>query len=64
MPKKVKATKRARGRPISVGATQTVTMTMPPALVATMDAWAAKAGVTRSEAARRLIELGLKRAKV
>jgi hypothetical protein len=26
-----------------------------------MDAWAAKAGVTRSEAARQLIETGLKR---
>jgi len=33
-----------------------------PAMVAAIDAWAAKAGddVTRSEAIRRLVELGLR----
>jgi hypothetical protein len=51
--------KRARGRPVTVGATQNVTMTMPPNLVFAMDNVAAKAGLTRSAVARLLIEEAL-----
>jgi hypothetical protein len=36
---------------------------MAPAMVEAIDAWAAKTGVTRSDAMRRLLEAGLKRAK-
>jgi len=36
-------------------------LSMPPALVATMDGMAGRAGITRSEVARRLIVAGLKR---
>jgi hypothetical protein len=50
-----------RGRPTTVGATETLIAKVPPSLVAAIDAWAASAKVTRSEAMRRLIEAGLKR---
>lgn len=37
---------------------------LPPALAAAVDAWAAETGgITRSEAIRRLVELGLKAKK-
>jgi len=51
--------KRSRGRPITVGATQTVNIAMPPNLVSSMDKIAADAGVTRSAVARLLIEEAL-----
>ena len=49
------------GRPVTVGATVLIASKWPPALVKRIDDWAAKAGVTRSEAMRQLIEAGLKR---
>lgn len=52
-----------RGRPTTVGATATVIMKVPPQLVEAIDAWAAAAKVTRSEAMRQLIEHGLKRSE-
>ena len=60
MPKKPVAKKR--GRPVTVGATMFVGIKLQPALVNLIDGWAARADghVTRSEAIRRLVELGLK----
>ena len=53
---------KKRGRP-ATGKSPAVVVRFPPALIATIDTWAGKAGdvVTRSEAIRRLVELGLKR---
>lgn len=52
--------KRTRiGRP-PTGITPLVAFRPPAELVAAIDAWAAKAGVSRSEAMRQLIERGLK----
>ena len=50
------------GRPVTVGATMFVGVKLPPALVESIDGWAANGAkkVTRSEAIRRLVELGLK----
>jgi hypothetical protein len=52
---------KKRGRP-ATGKSPAVVVRFPPALIATIDTWAGKAGdvVTRSEAIRRLVELGLK----
>jgi len=53
---------KKRGRPSTGGRDPLVAARLPPTLTAAIDAWAAKAGdgVTRSEAIRRLVELGLK----
>lgn len=58
MPKAKSQTKR-RGRPVTIAASAVVSLKMPPSLVTAITQWADTAGVTRSEAARRLIELGL-----
>jgi hypothetical protein len=60
MVKKKSAVAKKRGRPTTVGATTRLALRFPDALVAAMDSWAKAAGVLRSEAARRLIEAGLK----
>jgi hypothetical protein len=52
--------KAKMGRPVTVGATVFIGIKVPPALAEKIDATATKESVTRSEAARRLIELGLK----
>lgn len=59
MPKKPTA---KLGRPVTVGATTFIGMKFPPALVRAIDAWAAASEqpLTRSEAIRRLVELGLR----
>ncbi len=56
----VAAVVKKRGRPTTIGATTRLALRFPDGLVEAMDAWADAAGVTRSEAARRLIEAGLK----
>ena len=52
--------KKSRGRPPSGGRDPHVTVRMPGALIAQADAWAAANDTGRSEAIRRLVELGLK----
>ena len=52
--------KRKIGRP-ATGRDPVIAGRVPADVIAALDAWAAKAGVTRSEAMGRLIEAGLKR---
>jgi metal-responsive CopG/Arc/MetJ family transcriptional regulator len=47
------------GRPPVINATATVVARLPPALVKAIDEWATTSRVNRSQAIRRLIELGL-----
>ena len=51
-----------RGRPLSVGASraENVTIRMPPELAAAIDVVARAHGISRSDAARRLIEDGIR----
>jgi hypothetical protein len=62
MKKSIKVTpkKRGRGRPPSGGRDPIVTLRMPPALIANAKAWGEANDLGRSEAIRRLVELGLK----
>lgn len=64
MAKSIKVIPKKRGRP-ATGKDPAVVVRFPPTLTEAVDAWAAKAGdgVTRSEAIRRLVELGLKAKK-
>jgi Ribbon-helix-helix protein, copG family len=55
---KIKQNKR--GRPATVEADRTVGVRLPGKLVGSVDAWARRADVTRSEAIRRLVERGLR----
>jgi hypothetical protein len=60
MKKSIKvAPKKSRGRPPSGGRDPHVTLRMPRELIAEADAWAAAHDTVRSEAIRRLVELGL-----
>jgi ribbon-helix-helix CopG family protein len=53
--------KTARGRPKKVGGSYPVTaVRLPPDVLASVDIWAARHGAGRSEAIRRLVEIGLK----
>ena len=54
------APKKRRGRPSTGGRDPHVSIRMPQALIEEADAWAAAGNVGRSEALRRLVELGLK----
>jgi len=56
---KAKTQAKRRGRPVTIAASSVISLKMPPSLVTAISQWASVAGVTRSEAARRLIELGL-----
>jgi hypothetical protein len=57
--KSIKVTpKKKRGRP-ATGRDPHVTSRMPPDLIAEVEAWATANETTRSEAIRRLVELGL-----
>jgi Ribbon-helix-helix protein, copG family len=56
------AHKKGRGRP-STGKDPHMAARMPPALIAEVEAWAAANDTSRSEAFRRLVELGLKAKK-
>jgi hypothetical protein len=58
---KGKQAKRMGRPPKEEGAAAVVPARLPPALATAVDAYAAGAGITRSEAVRRLIEAGLKR---
>jgi hypothetical protein len=60
MKKSIKvAPKKRRGRPPSGGRDPHVTIRMPRALIEEADAWAIANNTVRSEAIRRLVELGL-----
>ena len=52
---------RRRGPPAVVDADGTLAIEVPLKLVAAVDAWRKQVGVTRSEAIRRLVELGLRK---
>jgi hypothetical protein len=59
MKKSIKVTpKKRRGRP-ATGRDPHVTSRMPQPLIDQVEAWASANGATRSEAFRRLVELGL-----
>ena len=65
MKKSIKVTpkKRGRGRPPTGGRDPHVAIRMPRTLIDQVDAWGAENEGTRSEAIRRLVELGLKAKK-
>ena len=52
--------KKKRGRPPTGGRDPHVAARMPSELIVQVDAWAVANDVVRSEAIRRLVELGLK----
>ena len=64
MAKSVKVKPKKRGRP-ATGRDPFVGVRLPPFLISEIEKWAAgqSAGLSRSEAIRRLIELGLARAQ-
>ena len=51
--------KKPRGRPAS-GQDPLISARIPSEVISAIEAWRVKQGVTRSEAIRRLVELGLK----
>jgi hypothetical protein len=55
--------KKSRGRPAGIKFGETVPARFEPATVAALDAWAVAHNVSRSEAIRRLVEIGLKATK-
>jgi hypothetical protein len=59
---KVAPKKKKRGRP-ATGKDPHIAARMPPSLIADIEAWAVWNSISRSEAFRRLVELGLKTAR-
>lgn len=59
MAKSITVVPKKRGRP-ATGKDPLLTVRAPSELIAAIDAWAAKTGLARSEAVRRLIEVALK----
>ena len=59
MKKSIKVMPKKRGRP-PTGKDPQIVARMPAISIASVDAWAVANGITRSEAIRRLVELGLK----
>jgi hypothetical protein len=59
MKKSIKVHPKKRGRP-ATGKDPLISARVPPGIVASIEAWGAAKSVTRSEAIRRLVELGLK----
>jgi hypothetical protein len=55
--------KKRMGRPPGTKYSETIPARLEPATVASLDAWATSHDVSRSEAIRRLVELGLKTKK-
>jgi hypothetical protein len=55
--------KKSRGRPAGVKFSGTIPARFEPATVAALDAWADAHDVSRSEAIRQLVEIGLKAKK-
>jgi hypothetical protein len=51
--------KKSRGRPSGKTYSETIPARLEPTTVASLDAWAATNNVSRSEAIRRLVEIGL-----
>jgi len=59
MVKSISVVRKKRGRP-ATGTDPLLTVRAPTILIEAIDAWATKEGIARSEAVRRLIEVGLK----
>jgi len=59
MKKSIKVMPKKRGRP-PTGKDPQIVARMPAGSIASVDAWAAANETTRSEAIRRLVEIGLK----
>jgi hypothetical protein len=55
--------KKRRGRPAKGGRDPHIAARMPPPLIAQVEAWATANDTSRSDAFRRLVELGLKAKK-
>jgi hypothetical protein len=53
--------KKSRGRPSGRRYSETIPARLEPETVAAVESWAAANDVSRSEAIRRLVELGLKK---
>ena len=51
--------KKSRGRPAGIKYGETIPARLEPATMAALDAWADSHEVSRSEAIRRLVEMGL-----
>jgi hypothetical protein len=62
MAKSIKVASKRRGRP-PTGRDPGIHVRLPKEMLATIDAWSASKAVTRSEAVRRLVEIGLKAKK-
>ena len=61
MKKSISVNKKSRGRPKKVGGVDPVSaVRLPLDLTEEVDAWGEKRELSRSEAIRRLVELGLK----
>jgi hypothetical protein len=60
MGKSTNIVKRKPGRPSTLAASEYVGVRLPRGIVEALDGWAEKNETTRSEAIRRLVELGLK----
>jgi hypothetical protein len=61
MKKSIPVNKKSRGRPNKQGGLDPVSaVRLPAAVTAQVDAWGEERELSRSEAVRRLVELGLK----
>jgi hypothetical protein len=60
MKKSIKVAPKRRGRPTTGGRDPHIAARMPAPLIAQVEAWATANDTSRSEAFRRLVELGLK----
>jgi Arc/MetJ-type ribon-helix-helix transcriptional regulator len=60
MAKSIKVASKRRGRPSTGGRDPGIHVRLPEDMLATVDAWSASKAINRSEAIRRLVELGLK----
>src|SRR5260370_12718786 len=61
MKKSIPVNKKSRGRPKRPGGVDPVSaVRLPEDITANVDSWGASQGVSRSEAIRRLVEIGLK----
>lgn len=60
MARSIKVASKRRGRPPTGGRDPGIHIRLPEEMLSTVDTWAVSKDVTRSEAIRRLVELGLK----
>jgi hypothetical protein len=63
MQKSIKVASKKRGRPSTGGRDPGVHVRLPATMLAAIDAKSVEEGTSRSEAIRRLVELGLKAKK-